>query len=168
MFTFSGSLVQLNFNKEKYRKRLDEILKRQVRNAAREWLRAVIPNVPVWTGTARGTLLPLSRILRVANRISPVHFKRDFGPSIGENFGAFSFLDGTNGQYGFQYQIFLDYFQENEFSPAPAKYKLKNPTPWHALRSGDAAYKKYMADILPQRLPNPAECLEIGSKITIG
>lgn len=168
MFVFTGNLVQLSFNKDKYIKTLDETLKRQIRNAAREWLRAVLPRVPVWTGTARGTLLPLSRMLNVRNQIKPIKKKRGFGPNVGSDFGEFAFLDGTNGEYGFAYEINLAYFQENEFSPAPPKYKLTNPTPWHSFLAGDKAFHAYLDEILPKRLPKLNGFIEVTSNIKIG
>lgn len=167
MFKFTGNLVQLNFNMVKFKKTLDETLKTQIRQAAREWLRAVIPKVPVWTGTARGTLSPLARILRVQNNISPVAFRRGWGPSVGEQFGTFSFEE-SGGTYSFDYEINLRYFQDNEFQKAPPKYKLRNPTPWHAFKAGDAAFKAYLNKILPQKLPNLTDFIEVTGNIKIG
>lgn len=59
MFEITPFFTRVDIDLIGYKKSLDKIMTVQIRQAAREWLRAVIPRVPVYTGTSRGSLQPL-------------------------------------------------------------------------------------------------------------
>jgi hypothetical protein len=165
MYTMFGTLQFLDFDKPGYLKTRDEALKVQMRNAAREWLKAVIPKVPVWTGTAIGTLQPLGRYLRVAVPISPVVERENKGPGFGDALGGFDFDDAGN-TYTFEFTNFLAYFKFNDQNNANAYgFHLTHDSPWHAMDAGQAAFEKYIEDVLPQRMPNIADFIVVTASV---
>lgn len=160
MYTVFGTFNYVNFNKPAYLKTRDEALKREMRNAAREWLAAVIPRVPVWTGTSRGTLLPLARYLRQSIPISPLVSKEGKGPGLGETLGGFEFDDAGN-QYTFEFTNFLEYFKFNDQNDASAHgFHLTHHTPWEAFEAGQKAFEYYVETYLPQKMPDINDFLE--------
>jgi hypothetical protein len=141
---FRAQLLQLNFDEAGFKKKLDERLKAGTRQAAREWLRATLERVPVYTGTARGTLLPLSRVLRVALPISPIASRPNRGPEVGAQQSDYEFLDGRNGVYGFSFLQGLEYYILNDanlvsFIPS---------TPWHSFDAGKEAYDEHIGEVI--------------------
>lgn len=154
-------LGKINLNS----KTVDEFFQRQLRNAARAWLRAVILKIPRYTGTARGTFRPLGRYLKVAvgpgikygyttpNRTS----KRiqgkvyQLGPVAGEQYSSFSFSRDANGEYVFTFDQNLPYVIWNDIYPAPAWITLPSNPPWFALEAGREAFNKYVSFEMPTR-----------------
>ena len=155
---FHGTLFQLNYDIVGYKKKLDEVLQREMRNAAREWLRAVYPLVPVWTGTARGTLQPLGRLLRVKVPVSPEVVRPGRGPAVGAAQSAFEFI-AEDGIYQFVFDTFVRHYIANEYTES--SFNLRNPTPWHSLTAGENAFNDYLEARLDEKLPNVSEFLEI-------
>lgn len=126
----------------------------QVRQAAREWLRAVIPLVPVWTGTARGTLQPLGRFLRIAVPISPVAVRKGMGPDVGASMTRPYYFNRVGDRFYFRFNTDVAHFIQNEFYNAPnPPFRLRHPTPWNAVEAGNRAFEAYLRTTLPQRIP---------------
>lgn len=168
MLEFRGRLSYPKFDASKYTQALQDACEVQLRQAAREWLRAVIPHVPVWTGTARGSLQPLGRFLNVAIPIVPsappkaMRFNR--GASYGASQGHFKF-SRRDKRFIFHYSSDVKHFLENEFYHAPnPPYHLRNETPWNAFVYGKAAFDAYMKGTLPKRIPKIADYIRFESR----
>lgn len=171
MIKFTGRFYRMNFDETGYKKTYDEAMKVQLRQAARAWLRAVVPKVPVYTGMARGSLVPLGRLLRVAIPISinPKAKRRitaKYSREAGEALGAFNFEDGKNGVYTFTVDTQVLHFYLNDTFDIKAKIpQLIHDTPWDAFKSGEAAFRTYVETVLPGRLPRIADFV-ISSAVT--
>jgi len=154
MFKITGQLAKLQFRKVAFSNTLHNKMKVQLRQAARAWLRAVIPKVPVFLGTARGTLQPLGRFLRVAVPISPVENRRGKGPAFGAREQQFSFT-ARKFTYTFKWDTTLSHFIINEFFNVQASFgiPLRNPTPWGAINAGKIAFEEYVKTVVPRRIP---------------
>lgn len=163
MLKFTGRLVYIKFNKEKFNKTLDEKLHIQLRNAARAWLRAVIPNVPVYTGMARGSLAPLGRFLHVAVPISPIASRPGKSPEAGEQHSEFKFYR-RSGQFVFSWNTTVLHYLINEFNDMSGILPLTHPTPWHSIAAGNAAFKLYVEQVIPKRLPNLGDFIEFETR----
>lgn len=154
---FRGRFSVPKLDAKKFSEALVTECQTQQKQAAREWLRAVIPKVPVWAGTSRGSLRPLGRFLRVAVPITPVARDTDLRNQNGIAYGASksSFKFNRRGQrFIFSIDINVKHFIENNFHERPnPPYRLKEPTPWHALEAGQAAYEAYIRNVLPKRIP---------------
>lgn len=162
MIEVIGGLHLLQLDKAKYTRSLNRALGIVIREAAREWLRAVITSVPsrggfpVLTGAAKSTLAPLGRFLRVAiGDTSPVG-KLD-RRSEGEKASSFKITDDKTASSDFVYEFewsndILHYYL-NEFYQMPTVAS----SPWHSLDAGRAAFIKYVEENLPKRIPNIAD-----------
>ena len=152
MLLFKGRVSFPRLDVESYTEAMEEVVRTQMRQAAREWLRAVIPRVPVWTGTSRGTLQPLGRFLKVAVPVAPVAVRPGMGPGVGAAKSHFSFPEREHRFY-FQWNASVFHFVRNEFYQAPnPPFRLRHPTPWNAIVAGNAAFERYVRDVMPDRL----------------
>lgn len=158
MLEFKGQLYTINFDVAKFKKTLTEKMETQLRQAARAWLRAVIPAVPVFTGTARGTLQPLGRILRVAVPISPIATRKGKGPSVGASASTFNFTS-SNNIYTFSWSNDVLHYYINEYNDMSGLIPLKNPTPWQSIEKGNAAFQLYFDTELQKQLPDMGDFL---------
>ncbi len=68
----------LKFKHTKYTKNVKRITEIQFRQAARAFLRAAIPLVPVQTGMARGSFLNIAKFLNVQLVINPTKFGQKY------------------------------------------------------------------------------------------
>ena len=129
----------------------------EVRQAAREWLRAVIKEIPTYTGTARGTFKPLGQFLKVAiPKSTPVSNRKSkriqgrtykLGPAAGAQYGTdFDFTQNAF-KFGFNYTVELPYIWWNSFGPGPPQ--LKKPTPWFAIQQGTTAFGNHLREEMP-------------------
>lgn len=160
-----------------YKKSLDEAFQREIRNAARAWLRAMLtaelPIVnrgtgssigipPVWTGTSRGTLMPLGRFLRIAIPINPLVKRSGRGPQVGANLGRFEFTN-SGGRYSFRFSTSLAYMVRNEFYTS--QFKLTHRTPWNGLKVGQKAFQDYCKNVMPKKIPSIASAIRYKTRI---
>jgi len=154
MIIARGRLSYPQFKVGLFNKALRSMAETQVRNAAREWLRAVIPLVPVFTGTARGSLQPLGRFLRVAVPIAPVATRPGKGPDVGASQTRPYYFHRERDRHYFRFNTQVFHFIRNEFYHAPnPPFRLTHPTPWNAIPVGNAAFDAYLRTTIPQRIP---------------
>jgi hypothetical protein len=152
MIQLKGFLAHLTLDPQRYTKTLDKYMEVQMRQAAREWLRAVIQKVPVWTGMSRGSLKPLGAFLRVAIPISPVEFRKGMGPEAGARRSTF-FFGRKNTKYKFYFNENVLHYTMNEFFNVNPPIHLIHPGQWHSFEAGEDAFEAYVKDVLPGRLP---------------
>ncbi len=142
----------LQFAKDPYKKTLDEAIRRLIRQAAREWLRAMIVRIPVWTGQAlgsvkfaRGTNGNLSRYLNVAIPIVPRENRRGKGPTTMP--GRYSFTV-QNHVYKFYFRSDVVYFLWNDFfirtDRGASGQQIQ--APWLSMEAGAAAFRATIED----------------------
>ncbi len=153
-------LVYLKFDKDAYIKDLKEKLEVQNRQAARAWLRAVILNVPVWTGEARGSLRPLGQFLRVNVPINPSSSKwaqraiaQGHTAEAGAAQGKFEFKIEGQARVIFEFETSVIHYLINEFYNVKPPIHLINEVPWYSLKAGKAAYKTYVNENVRKSLP---------------
>lgn len=159
---FVMELMDLKFDVKGFRKTVDAALQTQLRMAAREWLRAVIPRVPVYTGMSRGTLQPLGQFLRVAVPISPVASRPGYSIEGGAAASSFSFTK-EGAYYYFTWNNEVLQYQINEFHRVPLP--LRHPTPWRSLDAGRRAFDAYVKNTIPKRIPRVNDFIRADSII---
>lgn len=119
MFRGQHKLVAVTLNMESFGKALDKTLEEGMKQAIRAWLRAILLRVPAWAGTARGTLLSLGSVLRVAVPITPVVFGLPGrGPSYGPLYSDYS-IESTPGRYSFTFNQRLPYWDLDDLNHVP-------------------------------------------------
>lgn len=157
MFDFSTNLPRIRLVNPNISKRTDVILGGIIRQAAREWLRAVLKSVParggfpVVTGGAISTLKPLGRLLRVAVNNTPrpdTHGRfRGDRRALGENSQQFE-IDASGPEYAFSWSTDLLHYYINEF------YGFVPNAPWDTMSAGRDAFIAYVDKALKTRIPN--------------
>lgn len=149
-----------------------ECLVEHLTNAAVEWLGAVTPKIPIWSGASIATFLPLAQLagypLTLYARGSPLSLGIQSRVSLGlENAeGSFNVDEGA-GTYTFTYSTTLAHLIWNEFhnaniDPDPTKWPppavLRQPGPYEFEKAGEEAFKKYAEGV---RLPNPLAAITV-------
>lgn len=135
MFKLKSAFIKLSLDKDAYREALDKRIKEIQMEGARSWLRANLDRIPVYTGTARGTFLPIGVILNVAVPIVPRVTLPGKGPDVGSTLSQFEFSQ-NGGIYKFTFDQSLPYFLLNEFN---AIANIPS-TPWHSAEYARDAY----------------------------
>lgn len=159
---FTGTITTVDLSEMK--KTWNETLEVELRHAARAWLKAILtaklPSIkpgrpasegvpPVWTGTARGSLMPLGRFLRIKVDVKPIAWRSGRGPTVGSNKSKFEFVN-TPGRYHFRFSTQLAYMVFNEFNQSNLKLTYK--TPWGMMKIGQAAFKDYCDTVMPDKM----------------
>jgi hypothetical protein len=121
----------------------------QFRQAARAFVRAAVPRIPVETGMARGSFLNIGRFLRVAVPIAPTRLNQKYyatgtpiakTPKSGAALTTFS-IPGRKGkkklEFRFNSQVFHYQIEEHTGLRSPS-------APWLSLTYGMDAFNKVM------------------------
>lgn len=174
---FTGRFTYIDFDPKTYKKSFDEAMEVQMRQAARAWLRAMLtaelPVVrrgtgsskgipPVWTGTARGTLIPLGRFLRVAIPISPKVRRPGRGPDVGAGKGKYNF-DKSYDRYYFRFSTQLAWYTINEFNASDLP--LTHQTPWKGFEIGQKAFQDYCNTEMAKKLPKIRDSVKYKTRV---
>jgi hypothetical protein len=161
----------------KFKKSFDDEMQVQMRQAARAWLRAMLtaelPVVrrgggtskgipPVWTGTARGTLIPLGRFLKIAIPISPKVKRPGRGPNVGASKGKFQF-GVLHDRYYFRFSTQLAWYTLNEFNASDLP--LTHKTPWEGFEIGQKAFQDYCNNQMTKKLPQVRDAIKFKTRI---
>jgi hypothetical protein len=159
------------------------------KKAVAQWLKVVLTYIPTYTGTARGTLRPVGRQVKVAvSKFGPAGAKGDLRRAKkkkkivykGKTFTA-GFVAGgkhakatlTSVRKGneivntFEYTNNLGYVIYNEQNTQPPGFKLPSNPPWRYNLKAVTAWKKYILIQVPKRLPSPLKFVKF-TKIRVG
>lgn len=157
-------LTELRFDRERFSQAFKEAIARQVRQGMRDFLRATMFRVPVYTGMARASLRPLGAFLRVAIPIAPIAVRKGYSIAEGERQGAFA-VRSDKWTYSITLSISVLHYFMNEFFHSDLP--LTHPTPWGSTTEGEAAFRRYMQANLRKRLPLIKDFI-VEKKVTVG
>lgn len=173
MPTFRANLNAFRFDKEKYLKQFESKMAVQNRNAARAWLRAALPHIPVRTGMAKASLIPLARFLNVGILVQPVDFpSRVFEGVASSDEPSSMFESNGKGEFLFQFTINVLHYLLNEFAVYGMGPYLNpiDPTiqpPWESMEAGRLAYIAYVQSEVTRNVPRIREFI-YATKISSG
>ncbi len=138
----------------KFHQALRDKLNFEVKEAAREFVRAAVVNIPVDTGEARGTFLPIGRFLNVPIPIPNAHPLANKSATTGAEANKQLIFTFPSNQYGVYFQIDwqLFHFWFNDFF-AHSYPNGQMPTPWKSIEAGRDAFLKYMRTEAVLKLP---------------
>jgi hypothetical protein len=152
----------------KYAKILREQFTDHLTEAAVEWLGAVTPKIPVWSGASIATFLPLARAVSYPLMIQPSLLSRGSRVSLGLDNAVGTFdVDEGKGEFTFTYSTTLAHLIWNEFNnanihPDPTKWpppaELITPGPYGFQGIGQEAFERYARGVT---LPDPFLALRI-------
>jgi len=157
---FKGYFVTLQFDMSDYQKRLHETLSNEIAHAAFIWLETVLAEIPTWSGASRATFLRLAREVEYSLTIDPRAVNRiPYGQRHGDGEIV---ADPKKGLYTFSYSTTLRWLVHNEFNTPETDpevfYRLLKPGPYNFQEKGQAAFRKFAADV---RLPAPWKSLKV-------
>lgn len=153
-------LKGFNFDKNAFLKHTEAAATSSVYQSAREWVKAVIINVPVWTGQALGSVkyakgragpssgLFLGEYLKVAIPINPGHFRENKNSRTGGLQGRYTFSQ-SKGEYRFTYQTDIVYYIIQDFF----NIGISPTAPWESMLSGVRAFESKLVEEMEDRLP---------------
>ena len=187
MITFKGSKIAiLKIQEGVYTQVFVDAMATQLRAAAAAWVKAILLKVPVYTGAAKGTFVPLTRVLSrfgVSNPyVGPVNEAAAHKITTGTVLDGVHYSLGYHGaqQYGqsffdlpkatnfatsltftFAFSNNLPYMLWNDIYPAPAWLHLPSNPPWQYLNAGLDAFRNYVAVELPKYIPGIAPYITV-------
>jgi hypothetical protein len=147
------------------------LMERELRNAIRAWLKAVLLRVPKYTGTTRGVFKPIARVLRISlttfmgpSEGDPVRarakLKRGFtifngrviilGEASGATYGSHKF-SRRGSTFTFEFTNLLPWFAINEFTSGATDFNYATPPPWESYKAGELAFNDYVKNVLPTK-----------------
>jgi len=161
MFKVRLKIPRYTIEKEKYMAALKAKLEVQVRQAARDFVKAAIENIPVDTGQARGTFLPLARALNISIPIdgNGVKGKNQTTGASEQNKLIFKF-ETTKTLVKFEVDVQLFYFWVNDIFGHPSG---AHP-PWESIEEGFKAFMKYIHTTAGTRFPKLKDYLKVDIK----
>lgn len=166
MLQIKNRISRLEFNDKKYLRDTERALLKLVKEAAREWLIAVLNEIkgaphtsgdsfPTQTGEAKGSLLPLATILNQSQIRVDVPITTAPGRpnriSMGRQKGKVRLgKTGARMIFNFEFSTGVLHFIINEqyFSDIPA-----SDTPWDVRLAGQRAFENFLDENAPERIP---------------
>lgn len=171
--TFTATGFQ--FKRAEFSEAFKAAIKLEMRNGAKEFVKAALIRVPVRTGFARGTLLNLADAIGLSASASPVAFKRRLDkrrlntinvplngqleyyegvPKTPENARQFSTplnkVFTNNGRtFNFNYEMTVLYYEINDVN----SNRYTPSAPWRSFEFGSAAFIDYLERVGLKRLP---------------
>lgn len=169
MINYRANLGTLRFDKTKFTKTLDRTISQLVREAVREWYRALWSLIPVETGMAKGALLPIAEELHnLPTSIRPTrkpYYSQLEGGIQERSFGSAKSvfeLSGTDSG-SFVYEFFwqtdvIHYYLETHYNGSAVHGK-------EALQVAQAAFQESLIDGIINRLPDVGEFFDFDDEI---
>jgi hypothetical protein len=172
MFRAGGHLVKIRLSPLKFNKTLDDAMQLALRQAIRSWMRAVLQNVPVYSGMARGSLRAVKSIPGLGNIAVPIRPTQNALERVGDRraeglaLGKAS-LTANNFRYTFSFESGVPHYRLNEFLNMNRFIRLRSQTPWGSLEFGASVFFNRLHLILKSKFPK-IEDLATFEKIIIG
>lgn len=154
-----GTVDVLDFDAKGYSAAVRKSMEIQFRHAARAFLRAAVPHVPVQTGMARGSFLHIGRYLNVAVPINPIRFNKTYEmpgggkiPKTPESGASLStspqnLIKWRDNRLVFEFESNVFHYTLEDI------FGLKSPTaPWESIKKGRIAFMEELRK-LRTRLP---------------
>jgi hypothetical protein len=167
---FYGSAKRIKV-KGDFNKKMDTAIMNELKEAARAFAVAAFAEVPIWTGQAAGTFIPLFRFLRLpAPNITPkdkLGRNRIAEGRVKGGIPAEMFHSTPGGFKSFTFPITLDYYawQDVESTPFmhPPGYNLRKALPWGTLKVGEEAFHTDMSFRFGRNMPRLEDFLHFES-----
>lgn len=161
MIRAKASVAKIRVDRQGNVKRIDAETREHFHAMLAAFLRAVIPQVPVWSGMARASLKPLAQFLTnragftVSVPITPdpdahSHIKAGQNEAAGEALGSFKFVR-SEGLLAIEMGTDVPHYSYLDFNQSSRP--LRHPTPWKSFEAGREAaleYREYVKKHLPR------------------
>jgi hypothetical protein len=142
----------IKFDDEQFIRDMEDALKIILEESAREWLRAVVHKVPIWSGEAVASLLPLAGYLDEEIEIHPVLDAPEGGIERGIKQSRYKF-EFTGGKMSFIFDELVPHYLINDFNRGLGQPPLIHPTPWRSLEAGREAFNRHFKQTIKDAFP---------------
>lgn len=139
---FKGQFTEIGLDVKGYTQQLDAIMKDVLEEAAREWVQAATGRVPVWSGMARASLRPITKLANGTIVISPLQARSRIpeGERLGDasliaRFPTYRVSISTSVPH---YAIQDDQRVSRGGSPS---------APWRSFEAGNVAFEAVIANV---------------------
>jgi hypothetical protein len=178
-----GHIEIIEVNLTKFQTSLLKQCEIQNRQAVRVWLKEVLKYIPGYTGTARGTLVPVGRLInRAVARFGPsgpsgnqrrakkkkwINYKGRMyraGFQFGKQYAEArisSKVTGITILNSFEFDNNLPYIARNDISGPPPNFIMPSNPPWRSHDKAAEAWKNYILTVAIKRLPKIKDFLKI-------
>lgn len=134
------------------RRDINKLMREALISGVRAWLNSILTRgnrggqFPVLTGMAKGTLIPVGRVVRRAIPISPVGKKAGRTPASGAAM-SHAEITGAGGKFTFEWNTFVKHFELNE------KFNIStvSGTPWQFVPPSNREFRKRVRSFLKAR-----------------
>jgi len=157
------NLKKKSFNKQLFLADVKTSAKQLSHKALENFLQTLVEEIPVWSGAAKATLIPLARLVKKTVSISPKVFPpfadpNEHGISAGIKAGD-SYHINRSWEFGFVFSHSLMHYFVNEhflqnFGPTA------KPTPWETLKRASESWTIFMRDNSPNFLRDVRDYIE--------
>jgi hypothetical protein len=169
-----GTMALVTIDMNKFSKGLVDKCVLQNKQATRVWLKEALLHIPGYTGTARGTFIPVGRLVgRIVKKFRAgdplgnadrakkkkfIHYKGSVyyaGFRSGASYAQASLTTGRTGAKiinTFKFTNNLPYVARNEASGPPPGFVMPSQPPWKALDKAAKAWRKYILTKVHKRL----------------
>lgn len=164
MMSFDFSLPELTFNEINFTKTMNRVIGEVIRESARQWMRAILAHIPVETGMARATMIPLGEYLNNVGGLAfgpkrqPYYSKLEQGiQDMGFGIEKTSFTlidDAPDFRYYFEWSTNVKHYWISEF------YKGNYKPGELALLEGEEAFFAHFNTTIIRRLPKLEDFLD--------
>jgi hypothetical protein len=184
-----GQVALFKVNSEKLFAAALKVAVEENKKAVARWLKVVLTYIPTYTGTARGTLKPVARqvkvslskfgpagakgVLRRAKKKKKITYRgKTFtaGFSAGEKYAQAQFSSVRRGNdivNTFEYTNNLGYVAYNEQNSQPPGFILPSNPPWRYNIKAVVAWRKHILIEVPKRLPSLMNSVKV-TKLKVG
>lgn len=179
----TGNTLDIKIDMNHFKSKLVEQCEIQNKQAIRVWLKEALLHIPGYTGTARGTFIPVGRLVkRAVTRFRP-------GDPLGNaqrarkkkliHYGGRTWVAGfqAGSQYSlafmrtkrtglritnsFTFMNNLPYVARNDIAGPPPGWTLPSNPPWMAIRKATIKWQQYVHTEIPKRLKIPRGFIKI-------
>ncbi len=178
-----GGQKTVNINLNRFYTILERVCIKQNKEAIKVWLGETLKYIPGYTGTARGTLVPVGRTVgKIVSRFGPggpsgnqkraaqkthIHErgrKIRAGFKYGKNYAAATLATkrtSSEVRNVFVFTNSLLYIARNDVNGPPPGFIMPSNPPWRSHDKGARAWRRYVLTVIPKKLPVPKDYIKI-------
>lgn len=167
MIAAAARLTAVSINTPAFERALANSVRELIRDAAREFVHTVTAIVPVWSGQAQATLVPLATAVGYSLIITPdPKAVAKVGSRVGQGISLGDFhlpsVMATR-EFNFSFNTGLFYFNLNDTREMNEimQNKLRNETPWHSMQAGMHSFRTYIDENWNSYIPKVSDYLSL-------
>ena len=155
---------------KRFSAKLESQMTQLMTDGAKIFVQKTASKVPVWSGMAAASLLPLAEVLGIHIKITPVDNAPNriaLGRSLSLGASFYNYFKGSlDYRYTFEFKSLVKHFAildnpDNEpFDNILKYFKLKTPPPWEAIEYGIEAYRSFVKKNIKDYAPKVLESIQ--------